>query len=98
MLRLRSESNNNAEGFMHGVPPVIEADIVIRDKKHILLEVKSRINRGDFHELNRVGKLYEKVIDIKPRLAILGVFIDRNDGEVRSIKVEVILITPQHKD
>jgi hypothetical protein len=60
LLRLRSESSNNAEGFMHGVPPVIEADIVIRDKRHILLEVKSRINRGDFHELNRVGKFMKR--------------------------------------
>uniref|UniRef100_A0A7J2U670 DUF3782 domain-containing protein n=1 Tax=Ignisphaera aggregans TaxID=334771 RepID=A0A7J2U670_9CREN len=85
---------NDAEGFVHGVPAVIEVDVVIRDREYILLEVKSRVSRGDVYELSKVGKLYEKVTGVKPRLAIIGGFMDRGVKEMAErLGVEIILIT-----
>jgi len=85
---------NDAEGFVHGVPAVIEVDVVIRDREYILLEVKSRVSRGDVYELSKVGKLYEKVTGVKPRLAIIGGFMDRGVKEMAErLGVEIIPIT-----
>jgi len=85
---------NDAEGFVHGVPAVIEVDVVIRDREYILLEVKSRVSLGDVYELSKVGKLYEKVTGVKPRLAIIGGFMDRGVKEMAErLGVEIILIT-----
>jgi hypothetical protein len=84
---------NDVEGFVHGVPSIIEVDVVIRDKEYILLEVKSRVGRGDVYELSKVGKLYEKVTGIKPRLAILAGFMDRGVKELaEKLGVEVMPI------
>jgi hypothetical protein len=85
---------NDAEGFVHGIPAVIEVDVVIRDREYILLEVKSRVSRGDVYELSKVGKLYEKVTGVKPRLAIIGGFMDRGVKEMAErLGVEIIPIT-----
>jgi len=85
---------NDAEGFVHGIPAVIEVDVVIRDREYILLEVKSRVGRGDVYELSKVGKLYEKVTGVKPRLAIIGGFMDRGVKEMAErLGVEIIPIT-----
>ena len=64
------------EGIVYGYPSEIEVDLVVKDKVHILVEVKSRVSKGDVAELYRIGKLYEKVKGIKPDLVILGGFID----------------------
>jgi len=84
---------NDVEGFVHGVPSIIEVDVVIRDKEYILLEVKSRVGRGDVYELSKVGKLYERVTGVKPRLAILAGFMDRGVKELaEKLGVEVMPI------
>ncbi|RLG44150.1 MAG: hypothetical protein DRN78_00510 [Thermoproteota archaeon] len=64
------------EGIVYGYPAIIEVDIVVKDEEHILVEVKSRVSRSDVSELYRIGKLYEKVHGIKPKLLIIGGFID----------------------
>ncbi len=64
------------EGFVYGYPSVIDVDLVIKDDKHILVEVKSRVSRGDVAELYRIGRLYERVRGVKPYLVIVGGFID----------------------
>ena len=51
-------------------------DLLVRDGVHILVEVKSRVRAGDVAELGRVGRLYERVRGVKPRLVLLGGFID----------------------
>jgi len=66
------------EGVVYDHPSVVEVDLAIKDRKHILIEVKSRVSKGDVAELYRIGKLYEKVEGIKPELVILGGFIDRD--------------------
>ncbi len=64
------------EGMVYGYPSEVEVDLVVKDKVHILVEVKSRVSKGDVAELYRIGKLYEKVKGIKPDLVILGGFVD----------------------
>ena len=70
------------EGLVYGHPALVEVDVLIRDKEHVLLEVKSRVSRGDVAELYRVGVLYEKVVGVKPRLVIVGGFIDKDVHEL----------------
>jgi len=63
---------NDVEGVVYGVPAVVEANILIKDKECVLVEVKSRISRGDVMELHNIGELYKRVTGIKPRLVIVG--------------------------
>ncbi len=64
------------EGYVYGYPATVEVDVVVRDREHVLIEIKSRISRIDIAELYRIGKLYEKVRGVKPRLLIVGGFVD----------------------
>ena len=70
------------EGFVYGYPSIVEVDLIVRDKEHILVEVKSRVSKADIAELYRIGKLYEKVEGVKPRLAIIGGLVDPEVHEV----------------
>ena len=79
--------------FVYGYPTTVEVDVVIRDKEHILVEVKSRVSKGDVSELSKIGKLYEKVEKIRPRLAIIGGFIDKGVRKLaENLGVEIIPI------
>jgi len=84
-------SHYDSEGFVYGYPSVVEVDVMVRnDGTHVLLEVKSRVSRGDVLELSRVGKLYEKVTGVKPKLVIIGGLIDRGVRELaKKLGVEV---------
>jgi len=46
------------EGSVYGYPAVIEVDLVVKDKEHILVGIKSRVAKGDIAELYRISKLY----------------------------------------
>jgi hypothetical protein len=84
---------NDVEGFVYGAPSVIEVDLLIKDKEHILLEVESRVSQEDVSKLSKLGKLYEKITGVKPRLAIIGGFIDRGVNELaEKLGVEIIPI------
>jgi hypothetical protein len=67
---------------LYGHLAVVEVDVSIRDKEHVLLKVKSGVSKGDVAELYRIGLLYEKVVGVKPRLVIVGDFIDRDAHEL----------------
>ncbi len=73
---VEKKSLRDAEGIVYGHEAVIDIDVLIRDKEHIIIEVKSRVSRGDIVELHRIGKLYEKTYNVKPRLVIIGGFIE----------------------
>ncbi|PLJ78543.1 DUF3782 domain-containing protein [Infirmifilum sp. SLHALR2] len=64
------------EGFVYGHPSPVEADVVVRDEEHILVEVKSSVSRGDVYELWRIARLYEKKTGVKPKLVIVTPFAD----------------------
>ncbi len=69
------------EGVVYGYPSMVEVDLLIKDDVHILLEVKSRVSKGDVTVLYRKGLLYEKVNGVKPRLVIIGGFIEKGAYE-----------------
>lgn len=78
------------EGVVYGYPSVIEVDVAVHDKTHILVEVKSRVSRGDIAELARIRDLYEKVKGVKAKAVVIGGFIDPKAYESASkLNVEV---------
>jgi len=78
------------EGIVYGYPSVIEVDVAVHDEAHILVEVKSRVSRGDVAELARIRDLYEKVKGVKAKAVIIGGFIDSKAYESASkLNVEV---------
>ncbi|PNV77720.1 MAG: hypothetical protein C0200_04720 [Thermoproteota archaeon] len=78
------------EGIVYGHPSEVEVDVLVRDKEHILIEVKSRASKGDVAELSRIGRLYELKEGVKPRLLIIGGFVDEKALDLaRNLKVEV---------
>jgi hypothetical protein len=81
---------SDKEGLVYGRPSLVDVDVLVKDREHILVEVKSRVSKGDVAELSRIGVLYERVEGIKPRLVILGGFIDEGVYELaRELGVEI---------
>jgi len=81
---VEKKSLRDIEGIVYGHEAVIDIDVLIRDREHIIIEVKSRVSRGDIVELHRIGKLYEKTYNVKPRLVIIGGFIEPKAWETAS--------------
>jgi len=78
------------EGYVYGYPSVVEVDLVIRDKEHILIEVKSSTNTGDVLEFKKIGELYEKVTGVKPRLVIVTPYAYEKAKEIaKALGIEV---------
>lgn len=81
---------NDKEGLVYGYPSVVDVDVLIRDQEHILVEIKSRVSKGDVAELSKKGLLYERVEGVKPRLVIIGGFIDEDVYDLaKNLGVEV---------
>ena len=70
------------DGIVYGYESIVEVDVVIKYNVHILVEVKSRADAGDIIELVRIGKLYEKVNGVKPKLAIVTGYVSKKAREV----------------
>jgi len=78
------------DGVVYGYPLQVDVDVAIKDSTHILVEVKSSVSRGDVSEFSRVGRLYEMVTGIKPRLVMVTPFIDDRGLEAaRTLGIEV---------
>ena len=78
------------EGVVYGYPSQIEVDVVIKNGVHILVEVKSSVSSGDVLELSKIGKLYELVTGVKPRLLLVTPFIDEKGlKRARELGIEV---------
>jgi len=73
------------KGEVLGYPSRIEVDITIKDDIHILIEIKSSASDADISKLWRIGKLYEKVTGVKPKLIMVTPFIDENGIETAKI-------------
>jgi len=63
-------------GEVYGYPSIVEVDVVVRNGIHTLVEVKSSISRGDVLEFWKIGRLYERVTGIKPRLVMISPYVD----------------------
>jgi Uncharacterized conserved protein containing a coiled-coil domain, COG5493 len=78
------------DGMVYGHPSQVEVDVAIRDGTHILIEIKASASSGDALEFSRVGKLYETITGIKPRLILVTPFIDDRGLEAaRKLGIEV---------
>jgi len=78
------------EGVVFGVPSVVEVDLLIKDRRHLLLEIKSSVSRGDVAVFLRKASLYQKLEGVKPQLAIITPFITPKAKELareRGIKI-----------
>jgi len=73
--RVERWTHYDEEGFVFGFPSPVEVDMVISDKEHILVEIKSSVSRADVYEFWKVGQLYERIKGVKPRLAIVSPLI-----------------------
>ncbi|GGI70791.1 hypothetical protein GCM10007112_04690 [Vulcanisaeta souniana JCM 11219] len=81
---------NDIGGEVYGHPAIIDVDIVVRDGTYILVEVKSSLSRGDVAEFWRIGRLYEKVNGIKPRLVMISPYVDDRAMELaKSLGIEI---------
>jgi len=79
------------KGLVYGHPTDVEVDVVIKDDKHVIVEVKSRVSKGDVAEAFRVGKLYERVEGVRPEVVIVGGFIDRDaDRLAKKLGVRIV--------
>ena len=82
------------EGFVFGHPSVVEVDVVVRDRAHVLVKVKSSLSRADLYELWRKGQLYERVRGVKPRLVAVSPYVDeRGRREAERLGIEVYTST-----
>jgi len=80
--KVRRWAYYDEEGFVFGFPSVVEVDMVISNKEHILVEIKSSVSRADVYELWKIGQLYERVRGVKPRLAIVSPFVREKAREL----------------
>ena len=86
------------EGFVYGYPSVVEVDSVVRDREHVLVEVRSSVSKGDVAELYRIMKLYDRVKGVKPKAVIIGELIDPEAYEAAAkLNVEVKLVVREKK-
>ena len=77
------------DGFVFGHPSVVDVDVV-RDGEHVLIEIKSNVDKSDVSILLRKGQLYEKVKGVKPKLAIVSPYVDDKAMEfAREVGIEV---------
>jgi len=70
------------EGIVYGYPSVIDADIVVKDGKHILIEIKSHVRRSDIVEIVNIAKVYEKKEGVKPDLVIVSPYVEEKAREL----------------
>lgn len=79
---------------MYGHPALVEVDVLVRDKEHLLAEIKSSISRGDVAELQRVAAMYETEMGVKPKLCIITPYIDDKAKELaKSLNIDVYSAT-----
>ncbi|MCX8203594.1 MAG: DUF3782 domain-containing protein, partial [Nitrososphaeria archaeon] len=82
------------EGFVYGSPAVVEADVLVRDREHLLVEVKSSVSKGDVIELKKIAELYERETGVRPKLVIVSPFVDERASELaRHFEIEVYSVS-----
>ncbi|MEM3928446.1 MAG: DUF3782 domain-containing protein, partial [Archaeoglobaceae archaeon] len=71
------------DGFVFGYPSDVEVDVVIRDRRTILVEIKSSISQGDVLVFKRKAEFYEKETGVKPsKLVMVTPFADEKAIEL----------------
>ena len=68
---------DDREGYVFGYPSISDIDLVIKDHKIIILEIKSHIGENDVAILYRKVKFYEKITGKKPdEIIVSSPYID----------------------
>ena len=84
---------DDKEGIVFGHPSVVDVDVVIRNDKHLLVEIKSHVGKADVAALLRKAKLYKKVRGVEPELAIVTPYIDEDARKLaESLNINVYSI------
>ncbi len=81
---------DDEEGIVFGHPSKVEVDLIVKDGKHIIIEINSSIRKSDVPNLFQEGILYEKVKGVKPKLVIISPFVEadaREEAEFHGIPV-----------
>ncbi|MCD6492182.1 MAG: DUF3782 domain-containing protein [Candidatus Korarchaeota archaeon] len=63
------------KGIVYSVPSLVEADVLITDSEHILVEIKSHVRKSDITELLRMSELYKAKTGVMPKLVIVSTTI-----------------------
>ena len=96
--RVERWAHYDEDGVVFGYPSVVEADLIIKDREHILVEIKSSVSRADVFELWRIGQLYERLRSVKPKLAIVSPYVEDGAKEVaEKLGIEVYTAISQRK-
>ncbi len=81
------------DGYVFGFPSIVDVDVVLRDRKHILVEIKANVSKADVFAFYKKAELYAKINKVKPELVVLTPFIDR-DAEEACIKFKIKVYKP----
>lgn len=65
----------DSDWYVFGYPSSTEVDLLIKDGKHYLIEVKSSVSDGDVLKLKKIGEFYERTRGVKPELVIISPYI-----------------------
>jgi hypothetical protein len=80
------------DGLIYGKPDWVEADIAIKNGRHLLMEIKSSLSKGDVVIFKRIGELYQRLEGKEPELFILGIFV-REEAKEFAPKIGVKIFT-----
>ncbi|MEM0439962.1 MAG: DUF3782 domain-containing protein, partial [Sulfolobales archaeon] len=77
----------DGEGYVYGYPSQVDLDVIVRDEKLAVAEIRSSVSRGDLSVFRRKVELYEKVTGRKAdaRYIITYYIGDRKPRELRKI-------------
>ena len=80
-LRVVQWRHYDEQGIVHGFPSWVEADLLIHDDEHWLVEIKAHFSRADIAEFYRIGQLYQQVTGVAPRLIGIAPSLDERAKE-----------------
>ena len=75
-VRVEKWTYYDSEGYVFGRPSMVDIDLAIIDSKHVLIEVKSSVSRGDVGTFIKTASLYKRVFNVEPELMIVSPFVD----------------------
>lgn len=83
----------NDDGYVYGAPSLVEAYLTIKDNAHILVDIRASASRGDVSLFWRIGKLYEEVDGVKPKLVLVTFNIDERARELaEELGIDIYII------
>ncbi|MCD6484014.1 MAG: DUF3782 domain-containing protein [Candidatus Odinarchaeota archaeon] len=80
-LKVSKWEDYDEEGIVYHEPSIIEIDVVIKNKEHTIIELKSHISKSDVATFLRKAEFYEKKTGIKPKLVMISPYIDTKAKE-----------------